>query len=131
MAEVQGVHHVALSVSDVDRSAAFYEKVFEGQKIMEADEADHRFRLYMCPGGLAIGLHEHAACPDGDRFSEFRCGLDHLAFGCKDRAEVEAWEEKLNGLGVENSGITDAPYGHVLVFRDPDNIQLEFFAMPS
>jgi hypothetical protein len=32
---------------------------------------------------------------------------------------------------VENSGVTDAPYGHVLVFRDPDNIQLEFFAMPS
>jgi hypothetical protein len=28
---------------------------------MEADEADHKFRLYMCPGGLAIGLHEHAA----------------------------------------------------------------------
>ena len=32
---------------------------------------------------------------------------------------------------LTQSPIADEPYGSVLVFRDPDNIQLEFFASPE
>jgi hypothetical protein len=31
---------------------------------------------------------------------------------------------------LTQSPIADEPYGSVLVFRDPDNIQLELFAPP-
>jgi len=58
-------------------------------------------------------------------------GLDHLAFACANRGELEEWERRLNGLGVTNGGIVDAPYGSGLSFRDPDNIALEFFAPPG
>jgi catechol-2,3-dioxygenase len=57
--------------------------------------------------------------------------LDHVAFACANRAELEQWESKLNELGVTNGGIVDAPYGSGLSFRDPDNIALEFFAPPG
>ena len=32
---------------------------------------------------------------------------------------------------LTQSPISDQPYGSVLVFRDPDNIQLELFAPPA
>jgi glyoxylase I family protein len=47
------------------------------------------------------------------------------------RADLETWQAHLQQLGVTHSPIADRPYGSVLVFRDPDNIQLELFAPPS
>jgi catechol-2,3-dioxygenase len=67
----------------------------------------------------------------GDRFSEFRIGLDHVAFGCASRDELETWALRLDELGFEHGGIKDASYGSGLSFRDPDGIALEFFAPPS
>jgi catechol-2,3-dioxygenase len=72
--------------------------------------------------GLLIGLLHHPANP-GEPFSEFRTGLDHLEFEVADRDELERWEQRLTALGIAHSGIKD----HLVTFRDPDNIQLEFF----
>ena len=58
-------------------------------------------------------------------------GLDHISFQVPDRSALEEWAKRLDELDVAHSPITEAPYGTVLVFRDPDNIQLEFFALPG
>ncbi|MDQ6910604.1 MAG: hypothetical protein M3Z84_07470, partial [Actinomycetota bacterium] len=57
------------------------------------------------------------------------------------RADLEAWQVHLETHGVERreaaagastqSPIADEAYGSVLVFRDPDNIQLELFCPPA
>lgn len=77
-----------------------------------------------------VGLHQF---PDGEpaTFDERRVGLDHLAFGCADRSDLERWEARLNDIGVAHGGIVDAGYGSGLSFRDPDNIALELFAPPA
>ncbi len=75
---------------------------------------------------FALGVRTHDSSDDAE-FSEFRVGLDHLALQVDRRSELEKWAEHLDGCGVAHSAITDMPYGSVLVFRDPDNIQLEFF----
>jgi catechol 2,3-dioxygenase-like lactoylglutathione lyase family enzyme len=62
---------------------------------------------------------------------EFRSGLDHVAFGVADRAELDAWAARLDELGVAHGEIKDAHYGSGLSFRDPDNIALELFAPPA
>ena len=131
MPEIRGVHHVSLTVTDMGASAQWYGRLFDMQPVMEVGEAnsDHRFVVLAAPSGLMIGLHQFESTPTGDRFSEFRVGMDHVGFTCTSRSEVEAWQAKLDQLGIAHSGITDAPYGHVLVFRDPDNIQLEMFAL--
>ena len=69
--------------------------------------------------------------PPAETFSEFRIGLDHLAFGCASRADLEKWAGRLDELGIEHGGIKDAAYGSGLSFRDPDGIALEFFAPPA
>jgi catechol 2,3-dioxygenase-like lactoylglutathione lyase family enzyme len=73
-----------------------------------------------------LGLITHESIADAE-FSEFRVGLDHLALAVASRDELEKWVEHLDGAGVAHAAICDMPYGSVLVFRDPDNIQLELF----
>jgi glyoxylase I family protein len=81
-------------------------------------------------GGQLLGLH---GFPDGvpGGFDERRTGLDHVAFGCADRAALEGWRKHLDEVGIAHGGIVDAHYGSGLSVRDPDNIALEFFAPPS
>jgi hypothetical protein len=82
----------------------------------------------MIGNGTLIGLHQHKRpAPDG-MFNEFKVGLDHVAFGCADRAELEKWALRLDELGITHGGIKDATYGSGVSFRDPDGIALEFFA---
>ena len=83
-----------------------------------------------CSGTL-LGLHQHGTAAPSEAFSEFRVGLDHVAFGCADREELEKWALRLDELGVARGRIKDAAYGSGVSFRDPDGIALEFFAPPS
>ena len=60
-------------------------------------------------------------------------GLDHLALRVTDRQELAAWSERLSAAAVTHSAVAAAnsiPGAVVPVFRDPDQIQLEFFADP-
>ena len=45
------------------------------------------------------------------------------------REDLDEWIARLEELGVRHSGIQDLDYtpNRMLTFRDPDNIQLEFF----
>jgi len=131
MPEIQGVSHVALTVSNLASSAAWYEKLFVGAaRIMEGQDGGISYIVYLLPSGLVFGLRQFDAADAGDRFTETRVGLDHLSFAAADREALQEWEAYLDTLGAQHSPIQDVPYGHVLVFRDPDNIQLEFFALP-
>ena len=67
-------------------------------------------------------------------FDETRIGLDHLSFGVTDRAELDAWVTRLEAARAQYSRITTAnsiPGAAVVVFRDPDNIQLEDLLRPG
>jgi glyoxylase I family protein len=66
---------------------------------------------------------------DDDRFSERRIGVDHLAFGVDDRATLEGLVERLRAEGGETEGIEhdDVLDKDYVAFRDPDNVQWEFY----
>jgi catechol-2,3-dioxygenase len=78
--------------------------------------------------GFGVCLVGHAA-NTGEEFSEFHAGLDHLEFLVDRREDLHEWAERLNELGIEHSGVKEPEYTQnaMLTFRDPDNIQLEFF----
>jgi catechol-2,3-dioxygenase len=82
-------------------------------------------------GGTLLGLHQHTDAVSGPEFDEHRPGLDHVSFGCADRAELVSWERRLDELGVKHGGVVDAGYGSGLSFRDPDGLPLELFAPPA
>jgi len=86
---------------------------------------------------LIIVLHHHDT-NDRGHFAETATGLDHAGFVVPARDDLVAWQDHLEGNGVARadnadkpltqSPIVDEAYASVLVFRDPDNIQLELFA---
>ena len=129
MPEFSGVSHIALTVTDLDRSQAWYEDLFGIQKLMEGEEEGIRYCVNIHPGSnLILGLRQHAA-GSGDEFTPERTGMDHVAFGCGDRTELEKWQSIFEEKGITYTPIIDTPYGHVLNFKDPDNIALEMFAL--
>lgn len=131
MAGFPGISHVALTVSDLDRSKEFYGRLVGTDPVVDEDAGGFYHVVYALEGGTLLGLHTHPTSNDQPVFSEYRSGLDHLAFGVSSRADLEKWLSRLDELGVSHGGIVDAPYGSGLSFRDPDNIALEFFAPPS
>ena len=131
MPELLTIAHVSLTVSDLDRSIPWYERVFDAKLVLDDESGPFRRAVLVVAGKALVGLQEFPDPADTLPFNERRVGLDHLAFACSSRREVEAWKARLDELGVVNGGVVDAGYGSVLSFRDPDNIALEFFALPS
>lgn len=116
--------HYALTVSNLDTSIAFYEKLVGAPPPVVGQEKTYRFAVWP---EAKLALHEHIEKPDVQGFSELRLGLDHIAFGCQNRDDLEAWKRRLDELGIKRGEIVEADYGAALAFRDPDGIQLEFF----
>jgi len=129
MPNFTGFSHVALTVTELERSKRWYADVLGWQPLMEGDD-EHgiRFAFGVLAGGqVGVGLRQHPG-GDGEAFSPQRTGLDHISFAVGSRADLEAWADQLAGSTTEFTAIVDAPYGAVLSFKDPDNIALEAFA---
>lgn len=129
--EFPGLGHVALTVRDLKVSVPWYQRLFGTEPVLDEDVEGFHHTVFALPTGQAIGLHQFFDHEAEGTFSEFRTGLDHLAFGVADRVQLEGWQSRLDELGIPHGGIVDAPYGSGLSFRDPDNIALEFFAPPA
>lgn len=119
--------HIDLSVSNAEASAQWYCEVLGLQRVRRAD-LGNRIMIVLRhePTGLIIGLNEHTVVPVG-RFDDRNVGLDHIGFSVAERADLDAWQEELTDRGVIHSAVEDTANGATLVFRDPDNIQLEFW----
>jgi glyoxylase I family protein len=124
------ITHVALTVSDLERSVPWYTSLFGSDPVLDEDTGPFRHVVWAL-GDTLIGLHEFPDGLEDVAFDERRPGLDHVSFACSDRAELERWASRLDDLGVRHGGIEDAGYGSGVSFRDPDNLALEFFAPPS
>ncbi|ULE31992.1 VOC family protein [Mycobacterium sp. IDR2000157661] len=132
MSAVPTLNHVALTVRDIETSGPWYEALFQREPVLdEHTDAGFRHLVWLLDGGTLFGIHQHDQRADAEQFSEFRVGLDHVSFGCVNRAELERWVTRLEELGIAHGGIRDAHYGSGLSFRDPDGLPLEFFAPPS
>lgn len=132
------LHHLALTVSDLDASVQWYGAVFDVHPVLDVPHQGGVGRILASPDRqLMIALHRHET-NDGGLFAETTTGLDHAGFAVASRDELELWQEHLEANGVvrsdtadkplTQSAIADEPYASVLVFRDPDNVQLELFA---
>ena len=124
---MSGVGHIDLTVRDAARSSQWWEQVL-GFKLVNISEHEGRrgyAMLHPCGVPVILQQHEHTAT---ERFDEQAIGLDHLAFRVPDRETLEAWASHLDVLGIAHSGIQGENGGPLIVFRDPDNIQLEVWA---
>ena len=129
MPELKGFSHVDLTVSDRERAAAWWQEVMGFTVVSRWRGDSFDVITLMHPSGLVVSVMTHDV-PESGAFDERRIGLDHLAFQVADRDELQRWVAHLEAKGVTQSGIAEMSYGPTLVFRDPDNIQLELFVTP-
>lgn len=133
------LHHLAITVTDVGASVAWYERVLGLQRLPapfphHGDESPGFAVLLVEPdAGWAIGVHHHERHPSGSA-DETRTGMDHVGLSVPERRDLDSWAARLDALGVAHAGVTDMadpiPYS-ALVFRDLDNIQLELIHLPG
>lgn len=123
------VHHLTLTVTDVDRSREFYTGLLGFQMALEFGP-----RALLSNGSVVLALGpapDPSRASNGDRFDENRVGLDHLSFSVGSRDELDRAVRLFDERGVSHGEIKDlgSDLGlYVLAFRDPDNIQIELTA---
>jgi catechol 2,3-dioxygenase-like lactoylglutathione lyase family enzyme len=131
MPSLSGRVEVNLTVRDPARSAAWYQELLELEVLYDfvGDDGRMHYIALVEPKShfvlCLVGHREHS----GERFSEFQTGLDHLEFLVDRLEDLHEWAERLHSLEIPHSGVKQPGYTRnaMLTFRDPDNIQLEFF----
>ncbi|ARC56486.1 hypothetical protein AS850_05290 [Frondihabitans sp. 762G35] len=135
----RGFAHVRLTVTDIHRSKAFYERLFGmppgsdfSDQIDDPTIHDDPDRTYggcsFTFGGQTLGLRPVAK--PGDRFDPDRVGLDHLSLRVDSPAEIRAAAARLTEAGITHGDVLDLPaFGLVVLsLQDPDDINLELAA---
>jgi glyoxylase I family protein len=127
---LSAIHHVAINVHDLGRSERWYTEVLNFQRLAPFEGDRFKRVLMRHASGIVIGLTRHDDPAAEAAFNERRTGFDHIAFQVADRAQVEAWMARFDQLGVQHSELVHTPItgSYLVVFRDPDNIQLEMYA---
>lgn len=124
-----GIHHLALRATNLDRARAFYGGTLGFPVVLETPA------LFIClAGDSAIAVRgPEAATPQADRFDPFRVGLDHIALGCRRDAELERVAAALSSAGVPSTGVKLDPVlqRRYVAFKDPDGIAWEFYMAPA
>lgn len=126
---IENVHHIRLTVTDVERARDFYTGVLGFQLAAEFPTPEG---VLLSNGDTLLGLRPAGALGGvaDDRFAERRVGLDHLSFNAGRRERLDQAARSLDKHGIPRGEIKEMPdLGiAVLAFRDPDNIQLELTA---
>ena len=125
MSKFPAIGHLALTVSDLDASTRWYNRVFDTEPAFEMSFDNFDRRVYALSGGQVLGITRHKS-GNTSRFDPTVVGLDHVGFNCGDLAELEAWAGRLAELGVDNSGLHKNSYGTLLSFSDPDGNAFDF-----
>ncbi len=113
------------TVADIGRSHKFYEELF-GAKF-DLNSKGRCFDLLKV--GISCWFVQWNYKKNLlDKFNEKRVGLDHVAFEIRDVKELEKITQRLQKMKVKTAGIEKFADKYPYVcFRDPDNIQVEFF----
>jgi glyoxalase family protein len=125
--QVRGLGPIVLSVPELQGTDAILQKAMNMRPVRtyaHPDNASHTVHVYeMGPGGPAAELHV-AVQPDLPPTRHGAGGVHHVAFRTPD-AEYDAWADRLNTLGVHNSGKVDRFWFRSLYFREPNGILFE------
>jgi catechol 2,3-dioxygenase-like lactoylglutathione lyase family enzyme len=121
--EIVGLHHVKLPVTDLTRSRAWYERVFDLEPKVEFEDDDGVVRgvSYLPKGGFTLALRENITP------ARAMAGFDPFAILVETRQDLDAWARHLDDLAVERTPVAMGAMGWLFAFNDPDGLQLKLY----
>ena len=125
-----GVHHVDLVVSSIERSLPFYRDLLGPigwHRIGEVEGERGETIWYLSGRGTSIGLRQ--AQSGSGAVDRYLVGLHHLAFEAPSRAAVDERADWLRKTGAELESEPQEyaymPGYYAVFFYDPDGLKLE------
>jgi glyoxalase family protein len=125
--QIRGLGPIVLNVHDLERT----EQVLTGTMNMRrardyaAPDAAAQVHVFaMGEGGPAAELHV-IENKDLQVARQGAGGVHHVAFRTPNEEQYHAWTQRLNHLGIRNSGEIDRFYFRSLYFREPNGILFE------
>jgi glyoxylase I family protein len=127
------IHHIDLTVTELERSRLFYDRVLGFIGYARSDDHENGTDWDRSgPGPLtSIGIIKAKGKNAARAHNRGSAGLHHLAWSAESRADVDALYTKLLDIGAV---ILDAPTlypryhpdYYALFFSDPDGLKLEY-----
>jgi glyoxylase I family protein len=134
------ISHIALTVSDLDRSIEFYDKIFKFMGYLRDEVPESirqalgtRLKSWVGPG-YSISIRPSRGEFAGRLHDRDAPGFNHMAFYAEDKADIEAMYNLLKEIGAQ---ILDPPAEYpyspgyfAVYFTDPDGLKFEFAYVP-
>jgi len=125
---VGGVHHVTFLTEDIDRLAAFYERVFDAAKTLDMTEEGVR-HAFLEVGSTTV-LHpfqiiDGPPLPDAPGTMFQRGRLDHFALSAPSREAFGEIRRRLESEAALDGDVRDMRTMWILGFQDPDGFYVE------
>lgn len=124
---LDGLHHVKLPVSDIEKSYAWYHEHLGYEAKMKFVESGVLMGIAM---GHPNGGPNMALRVDPDR-AAMGSGFDYFAIGVPGKDAIDALVAHLDEVGIPHDGIVRTPVGWVLSgVHDPDGYDVRFYTVP-
>ncbi len=116
-AKTYGLTHIAIAVRDLDRTLAFYQKVFD----VEVMYHQNNFLQVTTPGANDIIVFEKKKANYGETG-----GIAHFGFRLRNAKDINKMAERIDSAGGEiiekGEFVPGEPY---VFFKDPDGYEIE------
>lgn len=126
--QVRGLGPIVMSVPDIRRTDPVLTRVMGMEHVREyaiTETAAHTVHVYKMAGN---GPHTelHVEVQPGLPFAHLGAGgVHHVAFRTPTEDDYHRWHDRLNSMGVRNSGEIDRYYFRSLYFREPNGVLFE------
>ncbi|MEO2172553.1 MAG: VOC family protein [bacterium] len=133
MAEINGIAHIQLTVTDMEKSIPFYKRLLTGMGLTLVNDSPNG--IYGVGGRTGITISRAEAPYNNESFKQRHPGLHHFCFRARSRKDVDEIHQIAIEIGAniihapQQDGF--APGYYSVLFEDPDGIRIEANHVPG